>query len=38
MHQPPLIPDVEGVGLAYREIEHLLVLLGGSGIGDSAYA
>ena len=36
MHQPPIRPDVEGMGLVYGEIEHLLGLLDGGDIGNDA--
>ena len=36
MHQPPVIPDVERMGLTNREIEHLLGLLDGGDIGNDA--
>ncbi|GAA5500316.1 hypothetical protein Dxin01_00036 [Deinococcus xinjiangensis] len=36
MHQPPVLPDVEGVGLIYGEIEHLLGLLDSGDIGNDA--
>ncbi len=36
MNQPPVLPNVEGMGLIDREIEHLLGLLGGKDVGGGA--
>lgn len=38
MHQPVVIPNIEGVGLTDREIEHLGGLTQGSDAGDNAYS
>ena len=36
MHQPPVLPDVVGVGFADGEVEHLARLLNGSDVGDQS--
>ena len=36
MHQPPVLPDVVGVGFAGGEIEHLARLPNGGDVGDQS--
>lgn len=36
MHQPPVLPDVIGVGFADGEVEHLARLPNGGDVGDQA--